>query len=184
MQQITTFLLSFSLILLSCNASSERKNELNNANSTDTLIETKKKEQKVELATLDKPYNPLADARADIDSLIAKAKFENKNIIMQAGGNWCIWCLRFEKFRFENDTVKTLIDSNYLYYHLNYSEENKNEEVLTSYGNPGKLGYPVFIILDKEGNLIHVQGSEPLEDGAKSYDLEKVISFLNKWAPQ
>lgn len=148
----------------------------------DTVNINKQTEQNKELEQLHKPYDPNADAFQDLTSLVDSAKKVNKNIIVQAGGNWCIWCLRFEKFRTENDSISRIIDRNYLYYHLNYSEENKNEEILSSLGNPGKLGYPVFIILDKNGKLIHTQGSEQLEDGVNSYDEKKVIAFLNQFA--
>ena len=54
--------------------------------------------------------------------------------------------------------LKNLVDENYIYYHLNYSPKNKNEKIFAQYGNPGeKYGYPVFIVLDKNGKQIHTQ---------------------------
>ncbi len=73
-----------------------------------------------------------------------------KNIILQAGRNWCIWCLRFNNFVQTTPELKEIVDKSYLYYHLNYSPENKNEKVFSKYGNPGeKFGYPVFIVFLK-----------------------------------
>lgn len=148
----------------------------------DSVVIKKELEQKKELEKLYKPYDPLADADVDIQKKIAEAQKTNKNIIIQAGGNWCIWCLRFEKFKTENTTVHNFIANNFLYYYLNYSDENKNEKVLTELGNPGLAGYPVFIILNPKGEVIHIQGSEELEDGDTAYDENRVMSFLNKWA--
>lgn len=80
--------------------------------------------------------------------------------------------------------MKTIVDKNYLYYHLNYSPENKNEKVFAKYGNPGaKYGYPVFIVLDKNGKQIHTQDSAVLEEG-KGYGFEKVKTFFNEWKPK
>ena len=104
--------------------------------------------------------------------------------MIQAGGNWCIWCLRFNQFVQTTPELKELVDQNYLYYHLNYSPDNKNEKIFAQYGNPGeKFGYPVFIVLDKDGKMIHVQQSDVLEEG-KGYSLEKVKEFFSSWTPK
>ena len=148
------------------------------------VIAAKKKAAAEEKARLVKPYNPQDNASVVIEELISNAKKENKNIILQAGGNWCIWCLRFNDFVQNTPELKTLVDSNYLYYHLNFSPENKNEKVFKKYGNPGdKYGYPVFIVLDKNGDLVHTQDSSVLEEG-KGYSLEKVKAFLSQWIPK
>ena len=123
-------------------------------------IEAKKK-QEAEKASLPKPYNETEDAAAKIQELVKKAKKENKNIVIQGGGNWCIWCLRFNNFVQTTPELKKLVDDNYIYYHLNYSPNNKNEKVFAQYGNPGaQYGYPVFIILDKNGKIITYRAIE------------------------
>lgn len=149
-----------------------------------SILEAKKKIAAQEKAKLPKPYDPKDDAEKKIEELVKQAKAENKNIILQAGGNWCIWCLRFNDFVQKTPELKTIVDDNYLYYHLNYSPENKNEKVFAKYGNPGeKFGYPVFIILDKNGKQIHTQDSAILEEG-KGYSVEKVKDFFNAWTPK
>lgn len=150
----------------------------------DAELEAKKKAAAEEKAKLPKPYDPKADAEKDIQNLIAKAKEEKKNIMIQAGGNWCIWCLRFNNFVQTTPELKEIVDKNYLYYHLNYSPDNKNEKVFGQYGNPGdKFGYPVFIVLDSEGKMIHVQRSDVLEE-EKGYSIEKTREFFNNWIPK
>lgn len=147
-------------------------------------LEAKKKAAAEEKAKLPKPYDSKADAQADINKLIVQAKKEGKNIMIQAGGNWCIWCLRFNQYVQTTPELKKIIDKNYLYYHLNYSPDNKNEKVFSKYGNPGeKFGYPVFIVLDKTGKMIHIQQSDVLEEG-KGYSLEKTKAFFNQWTPK
>ncbi len=154
------------------------------AKSDAAELEAKKKAAAEEKAKLPKPYDPKADAQADINKLVAQAKKEGKNIMIQAGGNWCIWCLRFNQYVQTTPELKKMVDKNYLYYHLNYSPDNKNEKVFSQYGNPGeKFGYPVFIVLDKNGKMIHIQQSDVLEDG-KGYSLEKTKEFFNQWAPK
>ena len=159
---------------------------ISNAQTTSEVdaakLEAKKKAEE-EKAALPKPYNETENAEAKIAELIKKAKKEHKNVMIQAGGNWCIWCLRFNNFVQTTPELKTLVDNNYVYYHLNYSPKNKNEKVFAKYGNPGeKYGYPVFIVLDKTGKMIHTQDSSVLEEG-KGYSLEKVKTFFNEWKP-
>ena len=148
------------------------------------VLEAKKKAAAAEKAKLPKPYNDKENAEAKIAELVKQAQAENKNIILQAGGNWCIWCLRFNQFVQTTPELKTVVDENYIYYHLNYSPENKNEKVFAKYGNPGeKFGYPVFVVLDKNGKMIHTQDSAVLEEG-KGYSIEKVKAFFTDWAPK
>ena len=148
------------------------------------VLEVKKKAAAQEKAGLPKPYHPEENAEEKIAELLKKAQDENKNIIIQAGGNWCIWCLRFNDFVLKTPELQNIIDENYLYYHLNWSPENKNEKIFAKYGNPGeKFGYPVFIILDKNGKQIHTQDSAVLEEG-KGYSLQKTKDFFNNWLPK
>ena len=42
-------------------------------------------------------YHPEANAKQDITDALAKAKSEGKHVFLQIGGNWCIWCIRFNK---------------------------------------------------------------------------------------
>jgi thioredoxin-related protein len=127
-----------------------------------------------------KLYNPGANAEKDITEALKKARLENKHVFIQAGGNWCYWCLEFNRFTKAEKQVDSLLHSDYVVYHLNYSPENKNVALFTKYGFPQRFGFPVFIILDVNGNRIHTQNSGYLEQG-KSYNKRKVIEFLGHW---
>ncbi len=183
-----------SLLITSLACSQKVENQKNDIVKTDTslivksdstaILEAKKKAAAEEKAKLPKPYNEKENAEAKIAELVKLAQAENKNIILQAGGNWCIWCLRFNQFVQTTPELKDLLDQNFLYYHLNYSPQNKNEKVFAKYDNPGaKFGYPVFIVLDKNGKMIHTQDSAVLEEG-KGYSIEKVKAFFQEWAPK
>jgi len=136
-----------------------------------------------EKKSLEKPYNPNDNAQQKIDALLKQAKKEKKNVILQAGGNWCSWCLLFNDFIKTNSKVKKELQSNFLYYHLNFSKENKNEAVFKKYAsNSDKLGYPFFIVLNSNGKVLKVQESGSLEEG-KGYNEAKVLNFLKSLKP-
>ncbi len=130
-----------------------------------------------------KIYNPSANAENDIAAAIKQAKSENKHVLLQAGGNWCSWCIEFNKFSHANGSIDSLLNKCFIVYHLNYSAESKNENIFAKYGYPQRFGFPVFIILDENGNRIHTQNSEYLEQG-RSYNKQKVYEFLLQWTPQ
>ena len=129
-----------------------------------------------------KIYNPEANAREDINQAVKKAKSEGKHVFIQVGGNWCGWCILFHGFINGDPEIKKFIEDNYVFTLLNYSKENKNEEILLKYRNPGRMGFPVFLILDSKGELIHTQDSGLLEEG-KGYNKVMVMTFLRNWTP-
>ncbi|HEX2608174.1 MAG TPA: thioredoxin family protein [Flavisolibacter sp.] len=127
-------------------------------------------------------YHPYANAEKDVQAALVKARKENKHVLLQIGGNWCVWCYRFNAFVKTDSTLKQVLENNYVVYHLNYSKENKNLDYLKKLGFPQRFGFPVLVVLDAEGNRIHTQDSSQLEKG-NGYDQEKVKSFLINWSP-
>jgi len=130
-----------------------------------------------------KLYKPEENAEKAIEKAIEKAKNEKKHVFIQIGGNWCIWCARFNDFVTSDKSIDSLINDNYIVYHMNYSKENKNQELLKRYKFPQRFGYPVFLVLNGKGELLHTQSSWYLESG-KSYDKEKVEAFFKDWSPK
>ncbi len=130
-----------------------------------------------------KLYSPTEDAAQQIENAVKKAKAEGKHVFIQIGGNWCIWCARFDDFVTTDKSIDSLIDLNYVVYHLNYSKENYNHPLLAKYNYPQRFGFPVFLVLDDKGSLIHTQNSAYLEEG-NSYSKEKVIGFFKDWSPK
>ena len=127
-------------------------------------------------------YDPSDDAKVEIAKAVQKAANENKHVLLQIGGNWCGWCLLFDNKVKSNDTLRMALEKNYIVYHLNYSRENTNEDVLASLGYPQRFGFPVFVVLDGEGKRLHTQNSAYLEEG-KGHSTSKVLDFFNHWSP-
>ena len=125
-------------------------------------------------------YNPKANAKADIDAAVAKAKKAGKHVFIQVGGNWCSWCILFHKMVDATPELKDYLNNNYETVLVNWSPENKNEAVLKKLGYPGRFGYPVFLILDGNGKLIHTQNSAYLEEG-NGHSVKKITEFLKNW---
>ena len=130
-----------------------------------------------------KVYDETADAKTQIKEAIDKANKTNKHVLLQIGGNWCAWCIMFNDLTTTNEEIKNYMNNNYEVVHVNYSPKNKNEEVLTNLKHPERFGFPVFVILDNNGNLIHTQNSAYLESKeVKGHDPKEVLSFLQGWS--
>jgi thioredoxin-related protein len=128
-------------------------------------------------------YKPAENAEMEINKALDLAKKEGKHVFIQIGGNWCIWCARFHEYITNDRSLDSLVNANYVIYHMNYSKENYNAKLLARYGYPQRFGFPVFLILDKEGKLLHTQNSAYLEK-EKGYDRNLVIGFFNDWSPK
>ena len=127
-----------------------------------------------------KLYHPEADAKADIEQALTKAKAEGKHVILQVGGNWCGWCYRFNDFVKQDSSINAIVEENFVLYHLNYSKENNNADLLTKYRFPQRFGFPVLLVLNGDGELLHTQDSAYLEEG-KGYNSKKVQNFFLGW---
>ena len=115
-----------------------------------------------------------------MQSAITKAQIANKRIILDVGGEWCVWCRIMDNYLIQNADVAKVRDENFIWVKINMSEENKNKEFLAKYTEI--IGYPHLFVLEKDGTLIHSQSTAELEQ-EKSYNKQKFIEFLKKWAP-
>lgn len=133
-------------------------------------------------AQLPKVYDETIDPLTQIDQAVAQAAASGKHVVCQVGGNWCPWCLRLADFVKRDTAVAHVIADNYVYIHVNYPTKATPEPLLKRLGNPGRFGYPVLVVLDGKGRVIHIQDSSLLEEG-KGYDPKKVLRFLKLWTP-
>ena len=139
-------------------------------------------------AQLKKVYNDDIDPMEQIDKAIVQANELGKCVMCQVGGNWCPWCLRFADFITKDEEIAKFIDENFVYIHVSYNphkstDEARDKAMLKRLGNPGRFGYPVFVVLNQDGNVIHIQDSSYLEEG-KGYHKDKVLQFFMHWTPK
>jgi thiol-disulfide isomerase/thioredoxin len=115
-----------------------------------------------------------------INAAVAAAKASGKHVLIQYGGNWCPWCIKFDGFSKADSEISKIIGDNYIPVKLNYSPENKNSAANEYLGNPTRFGFPVFIIVNGKGKVLHIQDSGLLEEG-EGYNQKKVVGFLRNW---
>jgi len=126
-------------------------------------------------------YNPQADASADLKAAVKKAKAENKHVLLQIGGNWCSWCVKFHNLTTTDAQLDSTLKANYVALKINHSKEVPNLAVLEQLEYPQRFGFPVFVVLDGNGKRLHTQNSAYLEEGA-GYSKKKIMEFLGQWS--
>jgi thioredoxin-related protein len=138
-------------------------------------------------SNLKKVYDETADPMVQISKAVQNAGKDGRFVICQVGGNWCRWCLMFAEFITADQEIKALIDKNFEYIHVNYNPRKPNDEtalkMLERLGNPERFGFPVLVVLDSKGNVIHTQDSSFLEEG-NGYNKDKVMRFFSNWTPE
>lgn len=127
-------------------------------------------------------YNPNADAKADIAAAVKLAKQSNKHVLIQVGGNWCIWCHRLHDFIQADKSLDSLMNVNYVVVHVNYDSEHHNDAVMKDLGYPQRFGFPVLVILDEKGKRLHTQDSALLEKEKVYYNAEHLSNFFRNWS--
>ncbi len=125
-------------------------------------------------------YDTARNAMADIDTAIHLAGTNNKHVLIQVGGNWCKWCIRLHYFIQSHPQLDSIITSDYVLIRVNYSKENKPAEAMKRLGFPDRFGFPVMVILDNRGNVLHIQDTYYLEQ-EDGYSEEKIKRFLLNW---
>ena len=140
---------------------------------------------------LKKVYDETVDQNVQIDNALAQARAEGKFVICQVGGNWCPWCLRFADFITKDEEISKIVADNFVYIHVDYSPKSfksdparkeRTQKMMQRLGNPGRFGFPVFVVLDADGRILHYQDSSFLEED-RSYSKPKVLRFFKCWTP-
>jgi thioredoxin-related protein len=126
-------------------------------------------------------YNSNADPKADIAAATARARKENKRVLVMYGGNWCGWCHKLHTlFRQDRDIARVL---NYEYELVMVDTAAKGvKDVLAAYHAELK-GVPFLTVLDADGNVLCNQETGAFEEG-DHHDPAKVKAFLEKWSAE
>jgi len=124
-------------------------------------------------------FDPKRDPVKDLAAAVAQARQEHKKILLDVGGEWCIWCHRLDDFIASEQGLHKYMAEHYVVVKVNYSDENKNTSFLS--GFPKVAGFPHLFVLDQDGKLLHSQSTGDFESG-KGYSAPAFEAFLHKWA--
>jgi thiol:disulfide interchange protein len=125
-------------------------------------------------------FDPARNALADYRTALELARAQGKRVIVDVGGEWCVWCKIMDRFFDAHDDLAALRDRHYVWLRVHWSKDQPNTALLARF--PRVDGYPHLFVVDADGRLVHSQDTGVLEAG-RSYDLAKFRAFLAAYAP-
>jgi thiol:disulfide interchange protein len=123
-------------------------------------------------------YDLSLDPQRTLEAAQAKAQREDRKILVVLGGNWCRWCLALDDLMRTHDEIRAQLGEHFVVVKLDSAKAKALDE---HWGKPTRLGVPVLVFLDANGNLQHVQETGSLERWAGrilAHDPDRVLSVL------
>ncbi len=127
-------------------------------------------------------YSDTADAKADIQDALQKARQEHKRVILDFGGNWCGDCHVLDIY-FHDPSNLHLLNQNFELVDVNIGRYDKNVDVAKRYGIPLEKGVPALVVLAPSGKVLYAQTHGEFEKMAR-LESSDVTKFLMEWKPE
>ena len=125
-------------------------------------------------------YDESADAPTQVAQALAKAKSDNKQLMIVFGANWCGDCKMLDG-EFKKPALKALLDANYVIVKVDVNRFNKNLDVVRPYGEVIKKGIPSIVIATPANQLVYATNGGELADARKMGEAG-VAEFFQKLA--
>jgi len=135
-----------------------------------------------ELTVPDAPYNEKANADAQVDAAIARAKKNGKRVMIDLGGNWCADC-RIMAGLMELPEMERFLNAHYEIVSVDVGRFNRNLQIPARYGITQRLeGVPAFLVVTTDGKLINAGRVSAIQD-ARHMTPQALADWLAQWTP-
>lgn len=125
-------------------------------------------------------YDEKADAKADVDAALARAKRENKRVLIQWGANWCVWCRALHEIAGKDAGLRKKLLYEYEVVRVDVGRFDKHMELARSLGADFK-SIPYLTVLAADGQPLAQSNTEPFEiAGTSGHDAKKLVEFLTQ----
>jgi thiol-disulfide isomerase/thioredoxin len=122
------------------------------------------------------PYDGEADARAAVREARARARQEEKFLMVTFGANWCPDCRNLHR-HLESDIVQSYTRDRFLFVNVDVGKFNQNIELAEELDVSLRRGIPVAIFFDTDGQTIGVTNDGELEP-ARRYTSRQILKFV------
>jgi thiol-disulfide isomerase/thioredoxin len=141
---------------------------------------------KVSIATLAQlstplpsPYDPTANAKADVAAARAKARAAHKLLLIDLGGNWCGDC-RVLAGIMRLPEVAAFVDAHYVVVAVDVGHMNRNLDIPAHYGAKHLDGVPSLLVVDAHDRLLDAGHIAALAD-ARHMTPQGLADWLARW---
>ena len=119
------------------------------------------------------------DAVADIRDALAEARRSGRRVLLDVGGDWCMYCAQMDDLFRSNPDLVRLRDQRFVTVRVFYGGAQTNAPALSRY--PPPQGIPHFYVLRSDGSLVRSQHLTELREG-DDYSHDKMKGFLEQWS--
>jgi len=129
-------------------------------------------------AAADRPYDPAADAKAQIHTALTEAAAARQPVLLIFGANWCADCRALDKSLHTGRNAE-LIGREFKVVKVDVGNFDHNLDVAAEYGNPIKMGIPAAVIVSPQNRVLFATRGGELADARRMSD-EGVYDFFRK----
>lgn len=119
---------------------------------------------------------------------LAKAKSEDKRVIIDIYTDWCGWCKKMDEDVYSNKKIKKIIEESFVFIKLDaesndkvmYNGKSVSLSDLASQFNA--VGYPSTVFLEPDGKLIEIKYDNSIMKNIPGYypakEFKKILEFI------
>ena len=127
-----------------------------------------------------KPYDSKADARADLNTALQRARTENKQVLVVFGANWCADCQALAK-QMAAGLVAAHVAQRYIVTKVDVGDFNKNLDLARQMGDAVQKGIPAVAVVLADGSFQRATQAGELASARKMGDAD-VLAVLDALA--
>ncbi len=116
-----------------------------------------------------KPYNPKANAGAQLHHALAEARANHEPVLVFFGANWCEDC-RSLAHALKSGRNARLMDRHFNIVKVDVGNFNRNLDIDKRYGDPIHMGIPAAVILSPKGKLLYATRAGELANARQMSD--------------
>jgi thiol-disulfide isomerase/thioredoxin len=100
------------------------------------------------------PFNPKANAKAEVDAALTRAAATQKYVLIVMGANWCHDSRALAGW-FETPRFTSMIAARYELVYVDVGYKDRNIDIARRFGIKKIKGTPTVLIVDSEGKLLN-----------------------------
>lgn len=120
------------------------------------------------------------DFEDELADALAQAREQNKQVLIEFGGDWCIWSKRMERVLAKSD-MDRLITDNFLFLRCYMGYDGEHYFPFDRIDEPNLKSVPYFILLNTDCEVVASSSTEQFEFW-RFYRKGKLKKFLQRWA--
>jgi protein disulfide-isomerase len=129
-------------------------------------------------AAADRPYDPDADAKADIRAALQQAAAAKQPVLLIFGANWCEDCRALDH-ALKSGRNAALIARDFKVVKIDVGHFDHNGDVTQAYGNPTGHGIPSALIVSPDNRILFATRAGELANAREMSD-DGVYEFFSK----